>query len=366
MTNKYYCMLGRDSHDCERREISRDTDRLMSALRLANANELVSKVRDNFLSIERGEGYYSHRIPPVSFFYCPLTVSGGEAVSVWGECGFYDGGREFRYSHFYIEDYKSLGEDCFGRIFTSKFCKAEQMTAVFDKSEPTEEFYKIFEYDESFVPKSNARSSAVYAVEQICEGKTVVVKLGRSADFNSAAREMLIDIVSLLPCGIRKQIGFATYLRPDRIKELAAQSNNIRLIIADSDLELDISAFKTLCLVDGGKEYSVSKEYVDWAEKDFAEREERAKRFIVSKRRVPMARLVAVLNETENDDTANIESRVNSQDKAVKDTQDSEALKTQAESAKSEVQPKDENSKKLLIAVGVIAFAVGLVVGLLI
>lgn len=306
--NKYCCIIGRDSSDCEQRELSSGTDKMLSEeLHIPNYMNFLSKVRDNFLTIERGEDYYIHKVPPVSFFYCPLTVSdsNNNAAAVWGECGFYGGGREFRYSHFYIEDHSAFSYDeVLGRLFTSKFLCGEEITSVFDKikSEKCKFQLECGEYDKNYVPNINESDLkfALCAVEKICEGKTVVLKLNRTVDFNYSAKKTIAQVMSLLPMNLRKQVGFVTYLQSGQIKDLAVRTNNVRLVVIDNDVYTeDLVSFEKLCFIEQSGKHDVSEAYEKWGNSDFLERERRAKKFMDSKRRVQLSKMISTLTESE-------------------------------------------------------------------
>lgn len=305
MNNKYFCLIGRDSHDNEQRELSPGTSRLLSEkLHTLNYTSFLLKVRDSFLGIERGENYYEHKVSPRSFFYCPLIVSDGkpDAAAVWGECGFYGGGREFRYAHFYLDDYREITpRELVSRVFTSEFLDGDAITALFDRNrkEIPEPAADCCAYDSDYSPeiRDADRMLVCEAAEKLCDGKTVVIKLGKTGDFNCAAHDLLGQIISLLPGEFRKQIGFATYLQPRQIRSFASQSNNLRLIIVDSDVDFsEIGELPNFCLMTQSGEHTSGELYEFWSRLSFSERELQAERFVVTRRRIPGAKLLAELS----------------------------------------------------------------------
>lgn len=384
MKNEFYCLIGRDSRDNEQRELSPGTSRFFSEkLHTLNYTNFLLKVRDGFLGIERGEGYYEHKVSPRSFFYCPLTVSDGkpDAAAVWGECGFYGGGREFRYAHFYLDNYRDITpRELLCRVFTSEFLDGDSITAIFDRDRKAiPEPGAASDYDENFAPEIPGEDRALVCeiCEKLCDGSTVVVKLGRTGDFNKAARGLLVQIMSLLPGEFRKQIGFATYLQPKQIKAVAPQSNNLRLIIADSDVELgELEGTPNLSLLEQNGARQSGELYEYWSRLSFSERELQAERFKASKKRIPGAKLLCELARLYKENGLLPEP-------VEQDTVCSDNHEAHTESAKAQVDPvetarKDappENSslrsgwflaQKEVRMIAAAAALIGLLVGLLI
>lgn len=306
MKNKFFCLIGRDSHDNEQRELSQGTSRLFSEkLHTLNYSGFLLKVRDTFLGIERGENYFEHKVSPRSFFYCPLVVSDGkpDAASVWGECGFYGGGREFRYAHFYLDNYSELNpRELVSRIFTSNFLDGEKITALFDRDRRVDPELTADNcvYDSNYSPeiRDADRMLVCEAAENLCNCKTVVIKLGKTSDFNCAARELIEQIISLLPGEFRKQIGFATYLQPKQIRSFASQSNNLRLIIVDNDFDYsEIGNLPNFCLMIQSGEHTSGELYEFWSRLSYSERELQAERFLATgHHRVSGAKLLTELS----------------------------------------------------------------------
>ncbi len=300
--SEFCCIIGRDSADNEQRELSAGTSGFFSErLHTLNYTNFLLKIRENFLIIERGESYGEHTRTPKSFFYCPLTVSDGrsDAAAVFGECGLYGEGREFRFSQIFFEDYREISpRGLLCRLFTTGFLDGGAITSLFDRDKKKSEPELGGEYDENFVPAANGslRNLAAAASERLCDGKTVVVKVTRQADFNAAAKEILTQIMSLLPGEFRKQIGFVTYLQRDQIVRFKSQSNNVRLIIVDSDVELSGLDSEPFAVLEMGKEYAVSELYDHWSRMDFSERELQTERFSMTKRQIQARKLISELS----------------------------------------------------------------------
>ena len=300
MKNANFCLIGRDSHDNEQRELSPGANRFFSEqLNTLNYTNFLLKVRENFLCTERGEDYFAHKVSPKSFFCCPLTVSDGkpDAATVWGECGFYGGGREFRYAQFYMEDYQKLPpREYIDRVFTSEFSDGEALTALFDrdrKAHPEPEINAS--YRENFEPEINESDRALVCevCEKLCGGKTVVLKLKKCADFNDAAKKLLVQIMSLLPGNFRRQIGFATYLQPKQISAFRSQTNNLRLMVVDSDVDTTGLEDKNFSIIAQNREHKCSELYEYWSKLSYSERENQAERF--SAMRIPGSKLLCEL-----------------------------------------------------------------------
>ncbi len=227
--SEFCCIIGRDSADNEQRELSVGTSRFFSEkLHMLYYTNFLLKIRENFLIIERGESYGEHTRTPRSFFYCPLTVSDGrsDAAVVFGECGLYGEGREFRFSQIFFEDYREISpRELLCRLSTTEFLDGGTITSIFDRGKKNSELELDGEFDENFVPAKNEslRNLAAAASERLCDGKTVVVKVTRQADFNAAAKEILTQIMSLLPGEFRKQIGFVTYLQREQVVRFKSQ-----------------------------------------------------------------------------------------------------------------------------------------------
>ena len=384
MKNEFYCLIGRDSRDNEQRELSPGTSRFFSEkLHTLNYTNFLLKVRDGFLGIERGEGYYEHKVSPRSFFYCPLTVSDGkpDAAAVWGECGFYGGGREFRYAHFYLDNYRDITpRELLCRVFTSEFLDGDSITAIFDRDRKAiPEPGAASDYNENFAPEIPGEDRALVCeiCEKLCDGSTVVVKLGRTGDFNKAARGLLVQIMSLLPGEFRKQIGFATYLQPKQIKAVAPQSNNLRLIIADSDVELgELDGTPNLSLLEQNGARQSGELYEYWSRLSFSERELQAERFKASKKRIPGAKLLCELARLYKENGLLPEPV--EQDTVCSDNHEAhtESAKEQAdpvETARKDAPPENSSprsgwflAQKEVRMIAAAAALIGLLVGLLI
>ena len=390
MRSEFCCVIGRDSSDNEQRELSSGTSRFFSEkLHTLNYTNFLLKIRENFLDIERGESYGEHTKPPKSFFYCPLTVSDGrpDAAAVWGECGLYGEGREFRFAQMFFEDYSKITpRDLLCRIFSTDFLDGGEITAIFDRDKKNSVPDLRGEYDENFVPDENEslRRLAAAAAERLCEGKTVVVKVTRHADFNKAAREILIQIMSILPGEFRKQIGFTTYLQREQLVRFKSQSNNLRLIIVDSDV--DISELpEPFATLEVGKEYQVSELYEHWSRMSFAERELMYERFLMTKRRIQAKKLIAELSRIHS------ESGMIPEPEDVTDTNEShidgseaqkDADKSHEEPVKKQAEPKEqipekwfdrigwflarEEVKLLMTITGIVTLLIGFAVGIFI
>lgn len=384
MKNEFYCLIGRDSRDNEQRELSPGTSRFFSEkLHTLNYTNFLLKVRDGFLGIERGEGYYEHKVSPRSFFYCPLTVSDGkpDAAAVWGECGFYGGGREFRYAHFYLDNYRDITpRELLCRVFTSEFLDGDSITAIFDRDRKAiPEPGAASDYDENFAPEILGEDRALVCeiCEKLCDGSTVVVKLGRTGDFNKAARGLLVQIMSLLPGEFRKQIGFATYLQPKQIKAVAPQSNNLRLIIADSDVEPgELEGTPNLSLLEQNGVRRSGELYEYWSRLSFSERELQAERFKASKKRIPGAKLLCELARLYKENgllPEPVEQNTVCSDNHEAHTESAKAQADPVETARKDAPPENSSlrsgwflAQKEVRMIAAAAALIGLLVGLLI
>ncbi len=292
--NKFYCLLGRDNKDVEQRELSADTARLFTdKLHTLNYTNFLLKIRDLFLNTKRGEAYTEHGTDdlPRTFFYCPLPIESGttrDAAAVWGECGIYSGGREFRYAHYYIEDYSTLdSHTLICKLFTSKYCTDSEITDLLSHNSSSQQFLKrVTTYDPDYVKEISDRCRFLVSAvaEKLCDGKTIIIRLADGNDFNRDSKDIIAQIMSMLPGDFRRQVGFITYLQTDQIKRFRDQSNNIRLIVVDSDV--DVSEFETsepFAVFNFDKDYigdvECDEDFVEWSRIDFADREQQIAQF---------------------------------------------------------------------------------------
>ncbi len=348
--SEYCCLIGRDSRDNEQRELSPGTSRMFSeVLHTLNYTSFLLKVRDTFLDIERGESFYEHTVQPKTFFYCPMTLSDersgicSEAAAVWGECGLYGEGREFRYAHFFFEEYKALDpHELFCKLFSTRFLGGSEITALFDRDKKTDSADFGGEYSRDIEPKPDERlrKLSAAAAERLCDGKTVVIKLTKAADFNSSANEILRSTVSLLPGELRKQIGFAAYLQKNQLRRFMSQSNNLRLIVVDSDVELsELETARGFAILEVGTEYEISEDFDFWSHIAFSERELHAERFAKAKRRVSSSKLITELSRLYRENGLLPEPSLD--DKAEESRRDFFATQV----AKSESEAESKNSE---------------------
>lgn len=304
--SEFCCLIGRDSRDNEQRELSPGTSRFFSEkLHTLNYTSFLYKVRDTFLDIERGESYYEHTVQPKTFFYCPMIVSSdrsstrSEAAAVWGECGLYGDGREFRFAHIFFEDYSSLDpHELLCKLFSTRFLNGDEITSRLDLDKNNDSIDFGGEYSKVLPkPEERFRRLAATAAEGLCAGNTVVIRLAKTADFNSAAHDILFSIVSLLPGELRKQIGFASYLQKRQLGRFITQSNNLRLIVVDSDAELsELASARGFMILESGEEHTPSEAFELWSRIEHSERELHYERFTRSRRRVPTAELIPELS----------------------------------------------------------------------
>ena len=318
--NRFYCLLGRDNKDVEQRELSADTARLFTdKLHTLNYTNFLLKIRDLFLNTKRGEAYTDHGIDdlPRTFFYCPLPIESGttrDAAAVWGECGIYSGGREFRYAHYYIEDYSTLdSHTLICKLFTSKYCTDSEITDLLSHSAPSQQFMKrVTTYDPDYVKEISDRCRFLVSAvaEKLCGEKTVIIRLAEGNDFNRDSKDIIAQIMSMLPGDFRRQVGFITYLQTDQIKRFRDQSNNVRLIVVDSDV--DVSEFETsepFAVFNFDKDYigdvECDENFVEWSRIEFADREQQIAQFAkirsgeLSSTREILPKMIEVYREAE-------------------------------------------------------------------
>ena len=321
--NRYYCLIGRDDKDVEQRELSAETTRLFTEkLHTLNNTNFLLKVRDLFINTKRGEFYSEHGTDnlPRTFFYCPLPLTTGvtrDVAAVWGECGIYSGGREFRYSHYYMENFNTLDpHTLICKLFTSKYCDEGEITEILShnpekKGQP--DLRRVITFDPDFVKEISDRCrNLVSAVaEKLCEGKTVIIRLSDGNDFNRDAKDIVSQIMSMLPGDFRRQVGFITYLQADQIKRFRDQSNNIRLIVVDSDV--NVSEFENIdpfAVFTYDKDYigdiDCREDFLEWSRIEFADRERQIAQFAelhageISSTREILPKMIEVYHEAEN------------------------------------------------------------------
>ena len=247
--NRYYCILGRDSRAVEQRELSPETGPLFSErLHTLNYSDFLERVRNLFCGIKRGELYYEHgESCPKSFFYCPLPVSRerrDSVAAVFGECGIYSEGREFRYAHCWIEDYSTLDpRTLLCKLFSSRFCGENEILSILSRDKKQYPRANLRGRD-SFDPDYSVEIGDKYGyitaatAEKLCEGRTVIIRLASGGvSFSRSAKELLARIMSMLPGDFRRQIGFVTYLQAEQIRAFRDHSNNVRLIVVDEDVD---------------------------------------------------------------------------------------------------------------------------------
>lgn len=319
--NKFYCLIGRDRKDVEQIQLSPDTARLFAEdLHTLNYTNFLQKVRDIFLNIKQGSHYSEHRADdlPKSFFYCPLPISSGAArdvAAVWGECGIYRGGREFRYAHYYIENYSKLdAHTLICKLFTSVFCADEEITDILSRGtdHPTD-MRRVISFDSDYVKEISDRCRQLVSAvaEKLCDGKTVIIKLAEGNDFNRDAKDILAQIMSMLPGDFRRQVGFVTYLQTEQIRRFADQSNNIRLIVVDSDVNLsEFENATQFAIVNYDRDYAgdiaCREDFEAWSRIDFEDREQQIAQFSklrsgqISSTRDILPKMIEVYREAED------------------------------------------------------------------
>ena len=295
--NKYYFLLGRDRNDVERKEQSDETYRLFAEeFHMRNNTGFLLKIRELFLNIKCGSNYsaYGSDDLPRTFFYCPLHVTSDLAsdiaAAVWGECGIYSTGREFRYAQYYLENYASLdAHTLLCKLFTSKYFTENEITDILSRgngeSYPVNK-ERVLTYDPDYSKEISDKYRYIVAAvaEKLCDGKTVIIRLADSGDFNRDSKDLIAQIMSMLPGDFRRQVGFVTYLQADQIKRFRDQSNNIRLIVVDSDVETtEFENSDPFAVFNFDKDYigdvEYNEDFAEWSRIDFADREQQIGQF---------------------------------------------------------------------------------------
>jgi len=281
-TNGNYYFLGVDDHYIEQSKVSDGlNDLFVREFQVLSYIGFLNKIRSNFLTIEKGRQYADYFHAPKSFFYCPMAVSKEKKnanAAVFGECGI-ENERESVYAQCWIEDYHKLdGQTFLGKLFTSQYMDSSDITRllssdILESNKPTVEST----YHADYIPEISEqyREYVACAAEKLCLKKTVILRLREGVDFNKEAKQILAEIMSLLPVKFRKTIGFITYIQQNQIENYRSQSNNIRILVVDSSVILeDYFESDVFSVVDMNDDpYEVNDDYVNWSRIGFAKRE---------------------------------------------------------------------------------------------
>ncbi len=257
----YCCVtIGTDSTNVERTYKFGNPDYfLKNNINAINPGYIFDFIRNTFFKFTPGEQYSDNDERPYSFFYCPVYLKNQNPdihpFIVWGICGLHsDVGRSANYMQYRIDSYDKLyGKYYFYQLFGSSFWTDENIRQFFNPNTVNKPQIHT-ELSEDIIPAINRddRMHVCRIVEKLNGDNVVIVKMFKTRNFNTAAKSILIQVLSLIPSRLRKDIGFITYIQRENLLQYENKfASNIRLIIVNADVNLtDIYTRPSFSIVD--------------------------------------------------------------------------------------------------------------------